>query len=81
MVELGQDQIGIEVEAVNEVREITAENISEPPNIGGTVDSDFILGMGKADQETIILLNLEKILIGEDMAMLTGAAEEALLPA
>jgi purine-binding chemotaxis protein CheW len=81
VVELGQDQIGIEVEAVNEVREITAENISEPPNIGGTVDSDFILGMGKADQETIILLNLEKILIGEDMAMLTGAAEEALLPA
>ena len=80
VVELGQDQIGIEVEAVNEVREISAENISEPPNIGGTVDSEFILGMGKADQDTIIMLNLEKILIGADMDLLIGSPEEDLLP-
>ena len=70
VVEMGNDQIGIVVEAVNEVREISGENISPPPSIGGTVDSDFILGMGKAEGSTIILLNLGKILIGQDMAPL-----------
>jgi len=73
VVELGADQIGIEVEAVNEVREITTENISDAPDIGGTVDSEFILGMGKVGDSTIILLNLEDILVGNDMEMLQGA--------
>ncbi len=70
VVELGADQIGIEVEAVNEVRDITAEHISDAPDIGGTVDSEFILGMGKVGENTIILLNLEDILVGNDMEML-----------
>jgi len=64
VVELDGDQIGIIVEAVNEVREIHEEDISNTPSIGGTVDSDFILGMGKTGESTIILLNLEKILVG-----------------
>jgi len=63
VVELDGDQIGIIVEAVNEVREISQDSITDSPNIGGTVDSNFILGMGKADGNTIILLNLEQILI------------------
>jgi len=80
VVELEGDQIGIVVEAVNEVREISEENISNPPNIGGTVDSDFILGMGEADGNTIILLNLEKILVGGEMQLLrTVVEEEAVL--
>lgn len=77
VVELGQDQIGIVVEAVNEVREIAPEDISQPPDIGGTVDSAFILGMGQAEGNTIILLNLEKILIGADTAMLLSSIPEA----
>jgi len=83
VVELGNDQVGIQVEEVNEVREISQENISPPPSIGDTVDSDFILGMGKANGNTIILLNLEKILIGSDMELLLHAEvpDEELLPA
>ena len=72
VVELDGDQIGIIVEGVNEVREIAGADISDPPTIGGTVESQFILGMGKADQETIILLNLKKILLDVELAMLTG---------
>lgn len=80
VVELGEDQIGIEVEAVNEVREISQENISAPPSIGGTVESDFILGMGKADGNTIILLNLAQILVGADMEILRDSMVEEALP-
>jgi len=70
VVELSGDQVGIEVEAVNEVQEITEENISDAPKIGGTVNSDFILGIGKANDNTIILLNLEKVLVGGGMEAL-----------
>jgi len=80
VVELGGDQIGIMVEAVNEVREITEDHITDPPNIGGSVESDFILGMGKSGESTIILLNLEKILVGGDMNLLQSAAEKVATP-
>jgi len=85
VVELENDQIGIIVEGVNEVREISADNISAPPSIGGTVDSEFILGMGKAEGETIILLKLEKILIDLGLGTLQEpdaelAEEEELQP-
>ncbi len=76
VVELDGDQIGIIVEGVNEVREIGGEDISDPPTIGGTVESQFILGMGKAEGETIILLNLKKILVDVEVAMLTGEASK-----
>jgi purine-binding chemotaxis protein CheW len=79
VVELGTDQIGIIVEAVNEVREIEQADISSPPSIGDTVDSSFILGMGRAEESTVILLSLEKILLGEDMALVREAAGEELL--
>jgi len=79
VVELEGDQIGVVVEAVNEVREITEDNIADPPNIGGCVDSSFILGMGKSGDRTIILLNLENILIGEDMSLLQCGVQEPAL--
>ncbi|MCP4297213.1 MAG: purine-binding chemotaxis protein CheW [Proteobacteria bacterium] len=75
VVELGDDQVGIEVEAVNEVQEINPNDISDAPKIGGTVDSDFILGMGKINENTIILLDLDNILVGEDMTALHGITE------
>jgi len=81
VMELGDDHIGIEVEAVNEVQELSEDAISNPPNIGGTVDSQFILGMGEADGKTIILLNLEKILVGPEMQMLRESTTDVLQPA
>ncbi len=81
VVEMDGAQIGIVVEEVNEVREIAQESIEKTPSIGGTVESDFILGMGKADGNTIILLNLEEILISSEMMILETAEAEELQPA
>jgi purine-binding chemotaxis protein CheW len=75
VAELGGDQIGIIVEAVNEVREIPTTDIADIPNVGGTGDSEFILGMGKCDGKTIILLNLEKILMDSEVQLLGFEAE------
>ena len=74
VLELGGTQIGVIVEAVNEVREIAEDQIEESPSIGGTVNSDFILGMGKTESKTIILLSLEKILLSADVAHLFDGA-------
>lgn len=78
VVELGGNQIGVIVEAVNEVQEIPKEKIERSPDIGGTVNSDFILGMGQSNANTVILLSLEKILLSSEMTPIFGGSLEML---
>lgn len=75
VVELMSEQIGVIVEAVNEVLDISEDNIAQAPRIGGTVNSDFILGMGKSEDRTTILLDLAKVLSDAGEVILEGLSE------
>ena len=55
-------EIGTIVDRVSEVLDIHADQIEPAPSMGHDVDTDFILGMGKADQEVTILLDIGRIL-------------------
>lgn len=63
-----QDHVmGIIVDEVLEVLNITDEQIEPPPDFGaGTLDSDFILGVGKAAERVIFLLDIGKVLGAEE---------------
>jgi purine-binding chemotaxis protein CheW len=69
VVNLGQVEVGIIVDRVSEVRDIDGKDIDDPPSFGSTVDSSFILGMGKAGGKVTILLDICKVL-GEDTSSL-----------
>ncbi len=62
---------GIIVDRVSEVIEVAAEKIEDPPSFGSSVDSDFILGMGKIGDTVKILLDIDKVLDGEEGAALS----------
>lgn len=75
-------EIGLMVEAVNEVLDILPSNIDPAPSFGGAVETDFIHGMGKIGDRFLILLNIEKILSLNDLQALSdlstpGAVEKA----
>lgn len=61
---------GIIVDRVSEVLNIAGENIEEPPSFGTSVDTAFILGMGKIGQSVKILLDIDKVLSTEEAAHL-----------
>jgi purine-binding chemotaxis protein CheW len=61
---------GIIVDRVSEVLNIAGENIEEPPQFGTSVDTAFILGMGKIGQSVKILLDIDKVLSSEETARL-----------
>ncbi len=63
-------QTGLIVDKVSEVLDIAADNIEEPPQVGGALDTDFILGMGKVNKSVKILLNIDKVLNGTDLEAL-----------
>jgi purine-binding chemotaxis protein CheW len=62
--------MGILVDSVSEVLNIAGEEIEDAPSFGDTqVDTDFILGMAKAGNGVKILLDIDKVLVGEELAM------------
>ncbi|MHC4541640.1 MAG: chemotaxis protein CheW [Planctomycetota bacterium] len=67
---------GIVVDHVQEVLDIAGEDIEEAPQFGSSVNTDFILGMGKIGESVKILLDIDKVLAGEDFGSLTRPVSE-----
>ncbi len=54
--------MGIIVDEVCEVLNISSDQIEPAPSFGSSVDSDFIIGMGKFDEKVVMLLDVDKVL-------------------
>ena len=78
VVEISQNSrkfsTGIVVDHVQEVLDIDGENIEEAPQFGADVNTDFILGMGKVGESVKILLDIDKVLVGDDLSGFAGRA-------
>jgi purine-binding chemotaxis protein CheW len=61
---------GIVVDTVNEVLEIDAKDIEDPPKYGTEVNQGFLIGMGKVKDNVIMLLNVMKILSVDEIKKL-----------
>ncbi|HEX2958849.1 MAG TPA: chemotaxis protein CheW [Chitinispirillaceae bacterium] len=54
--------MGIIIDEVREVLDIASDNIEETPSFGASINTDFILGMGKMNGNVKILLDIDKVL-------------------
>lgn len=63
---------GIIVDRVQEVLDIAGEAIEEAPQFGSSVDTNFILGMGKIGDKVKILLDIDRVLAGGDLGVFAG---------
>lgn len=62
VVDLDEMLMGILVDKVSEVLDIDKGEIDETPDFGISVNTEFILGMGKAKDKVIMLLDIQKVL-------------------
>ncbi len=65
---------GIVVDHVSEVLDIAGEDIEETPQFGASVNTDFILGMGKIGESVKILLDIDEVLSGDNLASFGGSS-------
>jgi purine-binding chemotaxis protein CheW len=73
-IENGRHEMGIVVDAVNEVLEIPRADIEPPPEFGARVRIDFIQGMGKVDGNFVVLLDMNHVLSVDEVAVAAGMA-------
>ncbi len=66
--------IGIVVDAVSEVLNIKGEEVEDTPEFGTKVNTDFILGMAKAEGGVKILLDIDRVLSSEEVDLLGKTA-------
>lgn len=59
--------MGIIIDEVKEVLDIRAENIEETPSFGASINTEFILGMGKIGSNVKILLDIDKVMSAQDL--------------
>ena len=71
--------IGALADSVQEVIEIEPGHIEPPPRIGTRLNTEFIKGMGKRDEQFIIILEINKIFSSSELVVISGesAAESA----
>ncbi len=70
----GMMMIGIVVDAVSEVLNIKGEDIEDTPTFGTKLNTDYILGMAKMEGGVKILLDIDRVLTGDEIAVLEKAA-------
>ncbi len=71
VVDIGGQQIGVQVDEVTEVLTISSEAVDPAYSIMTSADSDFMLGIAKLDDKLVILLDLDKVLSNKENTQLS----------
>lgn len=67
--------LGILTDSVKEVIDLDRDQIVDPPEIGNQLNMEFIEGIGKRNEEFIIILKIEKIINSEELHNLSSLTE------
>jgi purine-binding chemotaxis protein CheW len=68
--------MGIIVDEVSDVLDIDRNQIEPPPSFGANIRTDFILGMGKIDQKVMTMLDIDRVLTEQEVALVESSAEK-----
>ena len=68
--------MGAIVDSVREVFEMGSDQINPPPRMGTSIRADFIRGMGKQNEEFIMILDIGKVFSPEELMVLLAPEEQ-----
>ena len=77
ILNVGQRVVGMVVDGVSDVLGLTAQEIRPPPELGRTVDTEFLSGVGALDKRMLILVDIEKLIGSAEMALVANALPSA----
>ena len=71
-------EIGVIVDKVSEVLDITDAEIEDVPSFGTDVSTDYLLGIGNTNGRVRLLLDIDKILTAQEVVQMHDLAGEAV---
>lgn len=67
--------LGALADSVQEVIELDDAGIAPPPRMGTRVDTAFIRGMGRREDQFLVVLDIDRVLTGDDLRAVAAAPE------
>ncbi|WP_017879701.1 chemotaxis protein CheW [Janthinobacterium sp. CG3] len=66
--------MGMVVDSVSDVITLTAEQIKPAPEMGGALDTDYLIGLGTLDQRMLILVDIGKLMSSSEIGLIDKLA-------
>lgn len=66
--------MGVVVDGVSDVLILQSSQISAPPQFGSAFSTEHLTGIGTVGERMLILVDIEKLMTSEEMALVEGAA-------
>lgn len=66
--------VGMVVDGVSDVLTLTPEQIKPAPEFGGTLDTQYLTGLGTVDERMLILVDIERLMLSGDMELMEKIA-------
>ena len=67
--------LGALADSVQEVIDLDADHIEPAPRLGTQINTEFLAGMGKKNEEFILILNIDKVFSFEELSMVKGSSD------
>jgi len=67
--------LGALADSVQEVFDLKAEDIEPAPKIGTQLDTEFLTGMGKKNEEFVLLLDIDRVFTSDEISLVQGIGE------
>jgi len=71
VLNLASRTIGIVVDSVSDVLALSPDDIRPAPEFTASVDNAFVRGLATLDQRMLIIADIERLMTGADMALVT----------
>ncbi|WP_148254122.1 chemotaxis protein CheW [Aidingimonas lacisalsi] len=75
VVNVGERIVGIVVDGVSDVMTLTSDQIKPAPEFGVTLSSDFLSGLGSLEDRMLVIVDIDKLLTSEEMALVESVKE------
>jgi purine-binding chemotaxis protein CheW len=73
ILNIGKRVMGVVVDGVSDVIQLSSDNLRPAPEFGSVLDTRYILGLGTVEERMIIVVDIEKLMTGQEMALMDQA--------
>ncbi|ROP62505.1 purine-binding chemotaxis protein CheW [Enterobacter sp. BIGb0383] len=77
VLNLTQRVVGIVVDGVSDVLSLASDQIRPAPEFAVTMSTEYLTGLGALGERMLILVNIEKLLNSDEMALIDSATSTA----
>ena len=74
ILNIGTRVVGMVVDSVSDVITLSAEQIKPAPQMGTTMKSDYLLGLGTIEERMLILVDIDLLMSSSDMGLIEKIA-------